>query len=101
MGLCSEVADDGDDLEDYPALAIRYVRGKSSFQRGNRPANFQSALNLFDVRQTKFLPGTLHHSGIRPAPPSEYIPLARRSAFLRTETGLAEKFGRTHGVKQH
>jgi hypothetical protein len=27
------------------------------------------------------LPGTLHHSGIRPAPPSDYTPLVRRSAF--------------------
>src|SRR4051794_33122474 len=29
------------------------------------------------------LPGTLHHSGIRPAPPSDHTPLARRSAFQR------------------
>ena len=29
-----------------------------------------------------FLPGTLHHSGNRPAPPSEHTPLERRSAFL-------------------
>jgi hypothetical protein len=42
-------------------------------------------LNLFHARDTKFLLGTLHHSGLRPAPPSEHIPLARRSAFLRTE----------------
>jgi hypothetical protein len=27
------------------------------------------------------LPGTLHHSGNTPAPPSDHIPLARRSAF--------------------
>jgi hypothetical protein len=39
MGLCSEVADDGGNLEDHPALANRYVRGKSSFQRA-RPTNF-------------------------------------------------------------
>jgi hypothetical protein len=37
----------------------------------------------FSFRPDKNLPGTLHHSGNRPAPPSDYIPLARRSAFLR------------------
>jgi hypothetical protein len=33
----------------------------------------------------KTLPGTLHHSGNRPAPPSDYTPLARRSAFWRAD----------------
>ena len=35
----------------------------------------------FSFRPDKILPGTLHHSGNRPAPPSDHIPLARRSAF--------------------
>ena len=39
MGLCSEVADGGENLEDHPALASRYVRRKAPFQRANRPAN--------------------------------------------------------------
>jgi hypothetical protein len=41
-------------------------------------------LNLFRPAQTHLMPGTLHHSGNRPAPPSEDIPLERRSAFLET-----------------
>jgi hypothetical protein len=48
MGLCSEVADDGGNLEDHPALASRYVSRKGPFQRTHRPANSpQAALNLF------------------------------------------------------
>src|SRR5665213_3170282 len=39
-------------------------------------------LNLLSSGQTYSLPGALHHSGTKPAPPSEYIPLGRRSAFL-------------------
>lgn len=35
----------------------------------------------FSFRPDKILPGTLHHSGNRPAPPSDHTPLARRSAF--------------------
>jgi hypothetical protein len=38
MGLCSEVADDGGNLEDHPALASRYVRPKAPFQRADRLA---------------------------------------------------------------
>jgi hypothetical protein len=37
----------------------------------------------FSLPPDKTLPGTLHHSGIRPAPPSDHTPLARRSAFQR------------------
>jgi hypothetical protein len=35
----------------------------------------------FSFGPDKILPGTLHHSGFRPAPPSDHTPLARRSAF--------------------
>jgi hypothetical protein len=35
----------------------------------------------FSFGPDKTLPGTLHHSGNRPAPPSDHTPLARRSAF--------------------
>jgi hypothetical protein len=41
----------------------------------------RSALNLFSSGPDLFKPGILHHSGNRPAPPSDYTPLARRSAF--------------------
>ena len=37
----------------------------------------------FPSHPDKTLPGTLHHSGNRPAPPSDHTPLARRSAFQR------------------
>jgi len=47
------------------------------------PANSSRAVEPFSFRPDKILPGTLHHSGIRPAPPSDHTPLARRSAFLR------------------
>ncbi len=45
--------------------------------------NSSRAVEPFSFRPDKILPGTLHHSGIRPAPPSDHTPLARRSAFLR------------------
>lgn len=48
----------------------------------NLPAKFPEApLNLFHAARDILLPGILHHSGNRPAPPSEHTPLARRSAF--------------------
>src|SRR6476469_1362515 len=46
------------------------------------------------------LPGTLHHSGIRPAPPSDHTPLVRRSAFQRQcERRRRREFGRARGVE--
>ena len=62
-----------------PALATRYVRRKTPFQHANCSAGL--GLNLFHSAPDKILPGTLHHSGNTPAPPSDHIPLARRSAF--------------------
>jgi hypothetical protein len=54
MGLCSEVADGGGNLEDNPALASRYVGRKAPFQRANCPSKFVSdPLNLFHSAQTK------------------------------------------------
>jgi hypothetical protein len=48
MGLCSEVADGGENLEDHPALASSYVRGKASVSARRLPGKFLSAaLNLF------------------------------------------------------
>ena len=59
------------------------------------PAKFLSAaLNLFHSAPTKLLPGTLHHSGNRPAPPSDDTPLARRSAVETRPSGnLAARVG--------
>ena len=54
MGLCSEVADGGGNLEDHPALSSRYVCRKAPFQRANCPGKFVSdPLNLFHSAQTK------------------------------------------------
>lgn len=48
------------------------------------PGNLVSGgLEPFPFHPDKTLPGTLHHSGNRPAPPSDHTPLARRSAFQR------------------
>lgn len=111
MGLCSEVADGGEIPWDHPALSeqIRAVLSRR-FSAQNRSAySSQPALNLLAAIQTNCMPGTLHHSGNKPAPPSDHIPLARRSAFAggpdrlptpgnsATQTGLdlqgARKFG--------
>jgi hypothetical protein len=49
---------------------------------GKLPGEFVSSdVEPFSFRPDKTLPGTLHHSGNRPAPPSDHTPLARRSAF--------------------
>ena len=84
MGLCSEVADDGENLEDHPAFASRYVCRKAPVSAGKLAGEFvPSGVEPFSFRPDKILPGTLHHSGNRPAPPSDHTPLARRSAFQR------------------
>jgi hypothetical protein len=71
-----------------------------TFQRANVSRQIPlGALNLFRWSQTKLLPGTLHHSGNRPAPPSEDIPLARRSAFCACGNRTAGEFGRARGVE--
>jgi hypothetical protein len=44
----------------------------------------------FSFRLDKTLPGTLHHSGNRPAPPSDHTPLVRRSAFRRGRCGNSD-----------
>jgi hypothetical protein len=51
------------------------------------PGNSSRPVEPFSFRPDKNLPGTLHHSGNRPAPPSDYIPLARRSAFCAPGNG--------------
>jgi hypothetical protein len=82
MGLCSEVADGGENLEDHPALASRYVCRKAFVSARKLPRQIRlEPVEPFSFRPDKILPGTLHHSGIRPAPPSDHTPLARRSAF--------------------
>jgi hypothetical protein len=40
MGPCSEVADDGENLEDHPALASRYVRRIAAVSARKSPGKF-------------------------------------------------------------
>jgi hypothetical protein len=57
MGLCSEVADDGGNLEDHhpPSRADTFA-ARQRFQFANRPANSsQTALNLFHSGSDKIL----------------------------------------------
>ena len=52
------------------------------FSSGSVPSrNSQATVEPFAFGPDLPLPGTLHHSGNRPAPPSEHTPLERRSAF--------------------
>ena len=84
MGLCSEVAGGGEIPKNRPALSDQIRPAPNSrFSAQIAPTYSGRRLNLLAAAQTKCLPGTLHHSGNRPAPPSEDIPLARRSAFAR------------------
>ena len=71
-----------------PALPSRYVCRKAPFQHA-KYANSSRGIEPFSYRPDKILPGTLHHSGIRPAPPSDHTPLARRSAFQPWPSGAA------------
>jgi hypothetical protein len=62
------------------------------------PPNAPGHVEPFSFHPDKTLPGTLHHSGNRPAPPSDHIPLARRSAFQPGRCGNSE---RARGVGTH
>ena len=101
MVLCSEVADDGENLEDHPALASRYVCRKGSVSACGSPGKFVSGrVEPFSFRSDKTLPGTLHHSGIKPAPPSDHTPLARRSAFCARGTAPSGNLAARAGLKR-
>jgi hypothetical protein len=88
MGQCSEVADGGGNLQDRPR-----PRGADTFAArprfsGQIARQFVSGrVEPFSLSPDKTLPGTLHHSGIKPAPPSDHIPLVRRSVFQRQNAG--------------
>jgi hypothetical protein len=86
MGLCSEVADGGGKSggPPRPREQIRLPQGPVS----ELPRQIRlGPVEPFSFHADKILPGTLHHSGIRPAPPSDHTPLARRSAFCARRTG--------------
>ena len=61
MGLRGEVADGGENLEDHPALASRYVGRKAPFQRANSSS---PPLNLFHSSQTQLYLGHCITRGI-------------------------------------
>ena len=65
-----------------PALVPATQAASARFIARFRAAGSPIAVEPFGFRPDLLLPGTLHHSGNRPAPPSDHIPLARRSAFL-------------------
>ena len=77
----------GNNLEDHPTVEKIRSRGGLRFTRRPGPKKFEP----FGYRPDILLPGTLHHSGNRPAPPSDHIPLVRRSALRTGQT--AEHFG--------
>ena len=100
MGLCSEVADDGGNLEDHPALASRYVRRKAPFQRANCPGKFVSdPLNLFHSAQTKPCLGHCITRGLGLRRQATILRLRGAALFSRRESGAgAGEFGRARGV---
>jgi hypothetical protein len=83
MGQCGEVADDGEKsgVTPRPRKQIRVPQRAVSAPLPALLRNSRRAVEPFTTRPDLFLPGTLHHSGNRPAPPSEHTPLERRSAF--------------------
>jgi hypothetical protein len=98
MGLCSEVADGGGNLEDHPALTNRYVSRTAPFQRANGPAKcVAGALNLSHSIQTKPCLGHCITRGIG---------LRRQATIFRLRGavlfgGPVREFGRARGVGTH
>ena len=81
MGLCSEVADGGKIWRTTPPSRPDTFAAKARFSRQIARQVGSGGVEPFSFGPDKILPGTLHHSGNRPAPPSDHTPLARRSAF--------------------
>ena len=81
MGLCSEVADGGKIWRTTPPSRPDTFAARPRFSRQIARQVGSGGVEPFSFGPDKILPGTLHHSGNRPAPPSDHTPLARRSAF--------------------
>jgi hypothetical protein len=100
MGLCSEVADGGENLEDHPAFATRYVRCNAPFQHANCPANWsRAALNLFHSAQTKSCLGHCITRGIRLRRQATIFRLRGAVLSAGAEARPAPEFGRARGVE--
>jgi hypothetical protein len=78
----------GNNLEDHPT--VEKIRWRDVLRFSIRIC--LERVEPFEGHPDIFLPGTLHHSGYKPAPPSDHTPLARRSAFApdaTTHPGIA------------
>lgn len=86
----------------YPnQIAMRPRRAAKNMIR-NSASFFGKAAVLFEPfewRPDLSLPGALHNSGNKPAPPSEYTPLERRSAFLGRRGWLCARRDVGHNEK--
>ncbi len=80
-----------------PAASHAFAVGGGARRPWQNPApgNSYRTIEPFACCPDLFLPGTLHHSGNRPAPPSEHTPLERRSAFV--EVAIPEQGPRRSG----
>ena len=83
MGLCSEVADGGKIWRTTPPSRSDTSAARPRFSVQIARQVGSGGVEPFSFGPDKILPGTLHHSGNRPAPPSDHTPLARRSAFQK------------------
>jgi hypothetical protein len=100
MGLCSEVADGGENLEDHPALANRYVCRTAPVSAGKCHAKFVSgALNLSHSVQTKPCLGHCITRGIGLRRQATIFRLRGAVLFGGAEAGPAREFGRARGVR--
>jgi hypothetical protein len=100
MGLCSEVADDGENPEDHPALASSYVRRKAvvsacQFLRQIRLGRVEPF--SFPLRQSSCL-GHCITRGIGLRRQAKIFRL-RGAALLRVRKQAAGEFGRIRGVE--
>src|SRR5690349_6380149 len=90
MGLCSEVPKAAKIWRTTPPPRADTYAATPRFG-GQLPGEFVlSDVEPFSFPPDKTLPGTLHHSGNRPAPPSDHTPLARRRAFKRGRRGNSD-----------
>ena len=89
MGLCSEVADGGENLEDHPALPSRYVCRKAPFQLAKYANLPRGALNLFHSVQTNSCLGHCITRGLGLRRQATILRLRGAALFSRGKAGPA------------
>jgi hypothetical protein len=100
MGLCSEVADGGENLEDHPRPCEQIRLPHCPVSAGKCHAKFVSgALNLFHSVQTKPCLGHCITRGIGLRRQATIFRLRGAVLFGRAEAGPAREFGRARGVR--